>query len=181
MVSDKLNKEKWLEGALKLVRNSGIESVKIVQLAQQLGVTTGSFYWHFSNRKELYDAILQYWLKTMTDDVIEAAKIFQGTPQERIFHLMDSVMSNGMARCDMAIWHWAQSDEKANTVFQQALNQRFEFATWMFEEVGFSRHQAESRGEMMVYYMMGKSALASNNQKQCKNTLKLQFKILISR
>ena len=63
----------WLQAALEMLADAGIGAVKIVPLAKRLGVTSGSFYWHFHNRPELYDAILDYWEREMTDKVMEVA------------------------------------------------------------------------------------------------------------
>ena len=45
----RLSKEDWLMAALKICEE-GIDKVKVAPLAAQMGVTTGSFYWHFKNR-----------------------------------------------------------------------------------------------------------------------------------
>ena len=134
--SKTLNRNDWLRGALKLLSKSGIESVKIVPLANQLGVTSGSFYWHFEDRPALYAALLNYWEKEMTDRAIEAAKAFKGSPEERVWRLMEQVMDTGMAQYDLAIWHWAQSNKKVKEVFRRTVEKRFSFAAWMFEQAG---------------------------------------------
>lgn len=181
MVNDKtkrLSREDWLRGALELMSIAGVEGVRIVPLAERLGVTSGSFYWHFKNRRELHDALLNYWEREMTDAAIEAAKSFAGPPKERIWHLMQQVMASGMARYDLAIWHWAQSDTAAQTVFQSALDKRFAFAAWMFREAGFSASQAEARGHMMVVYMMGESTLIPDAPDKRKKLLRLKYEIM---
>ncbi len=178
--SDRLCRDDWIRGALELLSKAGVESVKIVPLAEQLGVTSGSFYWHFKNRRELYDALLDYWEREMTDAAIEAAKHFAGPPKERIWRLMEQVMSIGLARYDLAIWHWAQMDSNANRVFKRSLKKRFTFAAWMFSEAGFSHEQAEIRGRMMVIYMMGESTLIPDSMAKRKEFLKLKHAILIA-
>ena len=55
-----LGRDDGLKAALSLCKG-GIEVVKIAPLAADLGVTTGSFYWHFKNRQELLVALLNYW------------------------------------------------------------------------------------------------------------------------
>ena len=70
----RLSRKDWLHGALELLTVTGIEGVKIVPLAERLGVTSGSFYWHFKNRKELHEALLYFWEHEMTDIAIEVAK-----------------------------------------------------------------------------------------------------------
>ncbi|MFC1827615.1 TetR/AcrR family transcriptional regulator [Thermodesulfobacteriota bacterium] len=176
----KLSRTDWLQGALELLTVAGIEGVKIVPLAEQLGVTSGSFYWHFKNRRELYDALLVYWEEEMTDAAIEAAKSFEGPPKDRIWRLMEQVMSTGLASYDLPFWHWAQSDTKAHKVFQRALDKRFAFAAWMFREAGFSNNQAEARGSMMVVYMMGESTLIPDEPDKRKKKLKLKYEVLVT-
>ena len=43
----------WIEAALAVLVEEGIEAVQITQLSKRLGVTRGSFYWHFGSREEL--------------------------------------------------------------------------------------------------------------------------------
>jgi len=176
--TERLNREEWVRGALDILVTAGVSGVKIVPLARRLGVTSGSFYWHFKNRRELRDALLDYWEREMTDAAIEAAKDFDGTPEERIWRLMEQVMTAGLARLDLAFWHWGQSDAAAQTVFLRTLNKRFAFAKWMFEQVGFSKTQAEARGRMMVVYMMGESTLIPDAPGKRKKLLKLKYEIL---
>ena len=176
--TERLNREDWVRGALEILVTAGVSGVKIVPLARRLGATSGSFYWHFKNRRELYDALLDYWEREMTDAAIEAAKHFDGTPEERIWRLMEQVMTAGMARYDLAFWHWGQADAVAQTVFQRTLNKRFAFARWMFEQAGFSKTQAEARGRMMVVYMMGESTLIPDAPAKRKKLLKLKYEIL---
>jgi len=177
-VSNRMSREDWIHGALKLLSTNGVKGVKIVPLAEQLGVTSGSFYWHFKNRKDLYGALADYWEREMTDAAIEAAKEFEGPPKERIWYLMEQVMSAGMARLDLAFWHWAQSDTDANRVFKRVLKKRFSFAAWMFSEAGFSKEQAKIRGRMMVVYMMGESTLIPDTMVKRKESLKLKYAVL---
>ena len=178
-ISKQLTKKEWLNAALETLSTYGVESVKIVPLAKMLGVTSGSFYWHFSDRPALYDALLDYWEREMTDKAIEAAKDYKGvSPKERIWRLMEQVMDSGMAKYDLAIWHWAQSYEKAHEVFSRAVEKRFTFAAWMFEQAEFDKIQAESRGRMMVVYMMGESTLLPGDPHSRKELLKLKHEIL---
>ena len=176
--ANRLSRQDWIHGALELLISTGIEGVKIVPLAARLGVTSGSFYWHFKNRGQLFSELLDYWEHEMTDKAIENAKHFEGPPQERILRLMEEVMSTGMARYDLSFWHWAQSNPAANRVFLRVLEKRFAFAAWMFRQAGFSKNQAEIRGRMMVVYMMGESTLVPDSLAKRKRQLKQKLKIL---
>ena len=172
-----LSRDDWLKAALSLCKG-GIDNVKIAPLATDLGVTTGSFYWHFKNRQELLVALLDYWEREMTDAAIDAARQYQGSPADRIFFIMETVMNNNLACYDLPIWQWSQSDTIASRVLKRVLKKRFSFAAWMFSEAGFSREQAEIRGRMMVIYMMGESTLIPDAMAKRKEYLKLKHKIL---
>lgn len=172
-----LTRDDWLKAALSLC-GTGIDNVKVAPLAKQLGVTTGSFYWHFKNRRELLEALLEYWERELTDAAIESARHFEGSAPERILGLMEGVMTNRLARYDLPIWQWAQSDTRASRVFNRVLKKRFEFAAWMFSQAGFSREQAEVRGRMMVIYMMGESTLIPDSMAKRQELIKLTHAIL---
>jgi len=178
--STRLTRQDWLLGALEILGTTGVEGVKIVPLAKWMGVTSGSFYWHFRNRRDLHEALCEYWEREMTDVAIAAAKNIEGPPVERIWNLMEQVMDTGMARFDLAFWHWAQSDTAVQTVFKRTIEKRFKFAAWMFSQAGFSKTQAQIRGRMMVIYMMGESTLFPGSPKKRKQHLRLKFAILTS-
>ena len=55
--TERLTRDAWLKAALSLCV-AGIDKLKVAPLAEYLGVTTGSFYWHFKNRRELLEALL---------------------------------------------------------------------------------------------------------------------------
>jgi AcrR family transcriptional regulator len=177
--AQQLSRDAWLKAALNMCEK-GIDNIKIAPLAVTMGVTTGSFYWHFKNRRQLLDALLEYWECEMTDVAIAAAKRYPGTPPEIILYLMETVMNGKIARYDLPIWQWSQSDAKARRTFKRVLKKRFSFAAKMFSDAGFSRRQAEIRGRMMVIYMMGESTLIPDDMVKRKEYLKLKHAILIA-
>jgi AcrR family transcriptional regulator len=48
----------WAEAALQLIAEKGLSALTVSTLATRLGVTKGSFYWHFAGRSELLAAAL---------------------------------------------------------------------------------------------------------------------------
>ena len=45
-----LTAEDWARAALEAIAEDGVTAVAVEPLARSLGVTKGSFYWHFANR-----------------------------------------------------------------------------------------------------------------------------------
>jgi AcrR family transcriptional regulator len=59
--SSRLTRDDWLDAAFHAVVEGGFDAVRVLVLAEQLGVTRGSFYWHFSDHAELISALLSRW------------------------------------------------------------------------------------------------------------------------
>ena len=57
----RLSAEDWALAALDVIAESGLAAVAVEPLARRLGVTKGSFYWHFPSREALLVAALERW------------------------------------------------------------------------------------------------------------------------
>ncbi|NER97899.1 MAG: TetR/AcrR family transcriptional regulator, partial [Symploca sp. SIO1B1] len=68
----------WIEQGLKTLAETGVETVRVEPLAKVLGVTKGSFYWHFKNREDFLEAILQEWVNWQTNSIIEQVEALGG-------------------------------------------------------------------------------------------------------
>ncbi|MDX8048597.1 TetR/AcrR family transcriptional regulator [Lentzea sp. BCCO 10_0798] len=66
----RLSKQDWLTAALVALAEGGVSAVAVVPLAQRLGVTRGSFYWHFTDRTALLRDALDWWEQQGTIAVI---------------------------------------------------------------------------------------------------------------
>lgn len=71
MPRQQLNRGDWIGAALDAITRGGVAAVRVDVLAKTLGVTRGSFYWHFTDRDDLLAAALQEWEHTVTDEIIE--------------------------------------------------------------------------------------------------------------
>lgn len=91
-----LSAQDWAEAALDAIGQRGVEGVAVEPLARELGVTKGSFYWHFSNRDALLTAALARWEARETDEVL--ARVQQETdPRARIRRLVTEVNTSRRA------------------------------------------------------------------------------------
>ncbi|RYY87103.1 MAG: TetR/AcrR family transcriptional regulator, partial [Comamonadaceae bacterium] len=53
-----LQRADWVRAGMRILARSGVDAVLIPPLATELGVTKGSFYWHFASRDELLLALV---------------------------------------------------------------------------------------------------------------------------
>src|SRR5687768_1801925 len=68
---DSLDREGWERAALAAIERGGPAAVAVAPLARDLGVTKGSFYWHFETRAELLDGALALWEREHTAALID--------------------------------------------------------------------------------------------------------------
>jgi AcrR family transcriptional regulator len=92
----RLSKEDWEAAALDAMAESGLAGVAVEPLARRLGVTKGSFYWHFADRDALLAAALAHWEKGYTDDVIVGVEGVRD-PRERLARLVGRVLGGGQS------------------------------------------------------------------------------------
>lgn len=93
---------------LALLRG-GVSSVRIERLARDLGVTKGSFYWHFSDRNELLQALLEEW-EAEADLLIGAIGATRPVGMRSLLEqLAHNVIASerGEVPSDAAIFAWA--------------------------------------------------------------------------
>ena len=67
--NNRLSADDWAQAALDLVAEDGVHAVAVEPLARRLGVTKGSFYWHFPSRDALLRAALERWEQVELDEV----------------------------------------------------------------------------------------------------------------
>lgn len=102
-----LSREDWLVAAVEELRAGGVEAVRVEKLARILGVTKGSFYWHFRDRAELLEAILSRW-EEETNWLTAGASTAE-TPRGRVEQFF--VLANmSPYPPDREIFAWARRD-----------------------------------------------------------------------
>ena len=76
-MADQLSAQDWVDLGLKTLAKSGFTALKAEPLAKAMGVSRGSFYWHFADIGAFHAAILARWREVATEQIIagvEAAK-----------------------------------------------------------------------------------------------------------
>jgi len=177
--SKKLTSEDWLKRALDTLDNEGIHKVNVEYLARKLGVTKGSFYWHFKNREALLKDMLNYWTKTLTADIIQRSQQNRKDAKETLLELMTIITEEKVGRYEAAIRAWAMHDEMAKATLHKTDEQRLKYITSVFTDIGFKKTDAEIRARMMLYYQVAEQGIfLSDSKEKRKKLLKQRFTFL---
>src|SRR3954468_563081 len=69
-MTDQLSAKDWLDQGLKSLAHSGFTALKAEPLAKAMGVSRGSFYWHFADISAFHAAILKRWREIAAEQII---------------------------------------------------------------------------------------------------------------
>lgn len=137
-----LSAEAWAQAALDAIAVGGLEAVAVEPLARQLGVTKGSFYWHYASRDALICAALARWEKQETDELLARAES-ESTPTERMHTLFRSA-ANTDSRSERLLLVLSASDHVAARDCVQRITARWrDYVHGCYRALGFSDPEAD--------------------------------------
>src|SRR3954471_17377056 len=79
-MTDQLSAQDWLDQGLRTLARSGFTALKAEPLAQAMGVSRGSFYWHFADIRAYHAAVLKHWREVAAEQII--ARVEASGPDE---------------------------------------------------------------------------------------------------
>jgi AcrR family transcriptional regulator len=146
--------EDWIRAGIEGLLKHGVKGVRIASLARELGVTPGSFYWHFRDRDRFRDQVLEFWIKQMVARV--AAVVAQaGEGTEPIRALPGILAERGLADYDAAMRTWALEDPVVAVAVAKADTLRVRRMTGFLENAGFSKDGAALRAQTLFFVFLG--------------------------
>jgi AcrR family transcriptional regulator len=149
-----LNRDDWLHAALESLNERGIEAVKVLPLSHKLGVTRGSFYWHFEDREDLLRHMLEFWERELTDEVIVSASALDASSREKLRHVIHNVLFYRQSRYDTAISAWGMFDKQVAQAMKRVLRKRMRFVGRLLEKSGLDKVDAALRARFLVGFML---------------------------
>ncbi len=153
----------WIDAATELLVRRSVDAVNVDTLAKNLGVTRGSFYWHFSDREDLLVRMLERWRDRATQQVITRFERKGAQAQELINELLDlpfrGKAASEAASIELAIRAWARRDETARAAVDAVDAQRLAYIAQCFSALEFDISQARSRAFLLYAYELAESFL----------------------
>lgn len=180
-MSKRLGKDAWVVAGLKALADQGIEAVRVERLAEALGVTKGSFYWHFTDRQALLTAVLDVWKARATADIIAQVEAEGDDPRARMHALMMIVFTSD-GRLDRQVRAWAANDEMAAAALKEIDGARTRYLEGLFTGIGFDRAAARARARFAYHALIGQFAMADAGKgKRAAAELEMVFEMLVAR
>ena len=154
-------REDWLQSALDTLVSEGVDSVKVLTLAERLDCARSSFYWYFKNRSELLDALLDHWQNTNTKALIDAANQPARTINEALGNLYASWLAGGDfdTQLDFAIRDWARRSGTVRRALDNSDAARIDAIAAMFQRFDYPASEADVRGRIVYFTQIGYATL----------------------
>jgi AcrR family transcriptional regulator len=137
----RLGPEDWARAALSAIAESGLAGLSVEPLARRLGVTKGSFYWHFANREALLEAALALWEAEGTTEVMAILERLP-TPAERLRMLMHLAFAEEEGGRLLLALSTASDDPRVKAVLERVTERRIDYLIRLFRELGQPRDVA---------------------------------------
>lgn len=147
----------WLDAAYELLITAGVDAVKVMPLAEKLGLSRTSFYHHFSSRAALLKALIQRWDTKNTGNLVQRSEQYAETITEAVFNLFDCWIDSTLfdAPLDFAVRNWATSSPEVKATVEKSDYTRIQAITDMFRRFDYTPEQAETRALTMYYTQVG--------------------------
>ena len=153
----------WEQQALEMIAEKGIRAIAVETLARRMGVTKGSFYWHFPNRDALLEQSLLRWEKhdqanlqaslgALADPRDRLRSFFRRTGQESLTHNVYSALCS------------AADHPQVEPLLERVAQRRIHHIATAFAEIGFAADEALHRARLTYSTYLGFLQLQRQHQ-----------------
>lgn len=148
MTSPARGREAWLVAGQELLRRGGVGAVKLRALTEELGLTTGSFYHHFTGMAPYLDELARYY---GADQVEQGTEALAGAePRERLRRFYQRSVDDRMGLLDAAMRDWAGSNAVAAEAVRAADTVVLRFIERAFADLGYPAVEAQVRAQLLL-------------------------------
>ena len=126
--------------------------MRVEVLARDLGVSKGSFYWHFRDRGDLLEKLLARW----EDEELSWPKAEDSaSAATRWARLIERTANPARIRGEVAVRAWARKDERVASRVAAIERKKVSLIADVLRDVGFNYSAAESWSEMVWLVCLG--------------------------
>jgi AcrR family transcriptional regulator len=142
---NRLGLDDWIQAGYALLAKEGIKALKIDRLCDRLGVTKGSFYWHFDGMPSYRAALVEAWGELRDEDRRAFDDMAGLAPRERLSQMMSSLVSPRHWTLERAMREWARSDDAVAESVRAADRRLLQAVRQAFLDYGFDADEADMR------------------------------------
>lgn len=141
----RLSVQDWVQAGFGLLAEEGIKALTLDRLCRRLGVTKGSFYWHFADMKTYRQALTDTWAAVRDEERGDFDALSVLPPRERLSRMMLSLVGPRHWMLERAMREWARSEENVAHAVRAADRWVLGAVRQVFLDDGFDADEADMR------------------------------------
>jgi len=158
-----LSAEDWEREALELISEHGVQSLAVEPLARRMGITKGSFYWHFSSREALLEQALIRWEEHDSRNLNSALGEISD-PRERLVSFFRRVGREKLTHEVYSELCAAAGHPQVEPVLERVAQRRMKHLSSAFEELGMEPQFARNQARLTYSVYLGFLQLQKQHQ-----------------
>ena len=149
--------EVWLDAALALLVEGGIDAVRIQPLAKRLKIARTSFYWHFTDRDTLLAALAEAWVARTTTGLVAACAEYAESRAEAMLNVISCFLTETAfdSRLEHAVRAWALQDATITARLHVEDDTRIAALTALYHRWGVTGVEADTRARAVYLTQIG--------------------------
>ena len=152
-MTKRLAAQDWIDFALKTLAQEGFDALKADGLARKLGVSRGSFYWHFTDLNDFHARVIEHWRQTATEAVIADLERYEAR-EERLEVLLRRALGHHNA-LEIRMRAWADSSAEAAQAVRHMDRRRREYMERWLVDAGIAPNLAATRVQLLYWAYLG--------------------------
>jgi AcrR family transcriptional regulator len=171
-----LTADDWEREALEMIAEHGVAAMAVEPLARRMGITKGSFYWHFPNHGALLEQALLRWEDHDSRNLNTALGAI-AEPRERLISFFRRVGQERLTHDVFSALCAASDHEQVEPVLERVAERRMRHIASAFEELGFEAESARHRARLVYSVYLG--FLQLQRQQQTPSLTSQEFEAYI--
>jgi AcrR family transcriptional regulator len=150
---DQLSANDWLNHGLKTLAREGFTALKVVPLAKTMGVSRGSFYWHFADIEAFHAELLKLWRDIAAERII--ADVDAAAGKDSAVQVLLHRVFGEQRGLENAVRRWAMVDAAARTAVQAIDRRRLSYVEGLLRAAGVAVEDARMRAQILYWTYLG--------------------------
>jgi AcrR family transcriptional regulator len=149
----RLTAQDWIDFALTTLAHEGFGALKADVLARKLGVSRGSFYWHFTDLGTFHTHVIERWKQVTTEAIIADIERHESR-QKRVDALLRHAFGHGAA-LEIRMRAWAANNAEAARALNEVDRRRRDYMQRLLVEAGITPSLAATRTQLLYWTYLG--------------------------
>jgi AcrR family transcriptional regulator len=152
-MTDRLTAQDWIDFALTTLAQEGFDALKADVLARKLGVSRGSFYWHFSDLGAFHARVIEHWRQRATEAIIADLERYDSVEDR-----LETLVRRGFGHdgiLEIRMRSWADNNAGAARVLSDIDRRRRAYMEQMLTDAGIAPSLAATRAQLLYWTYLG--------------------------